>query len=247
EIFPARHRQRLARTMLLEQRAQALARAGAIGRDQHALAGGDLVLQLRLHDIEEIARRIGARRREIHPWLGAAIGRITATAERRKLYHGARVEGLAPFLRIEEELFRLDRAIDHRAFDRAGIAPRGVEIADRFQPIAAHAIGLVIERHRRTGQVIEDRLEALIEQRQPMLDADIAMPGADRFVKRIVVDRGAELIAIARAETADTVLFEQHFADRLDGERFGRTSGALGERIEGPDVLDLVAEEIQAQ
>ncbi len=132
EIIPARHGQRLARAVLFEQRAQPLARAGAVSRDQHALAGRELVFKLRLHDVEKIARRIGARRREINAGFGAAIGRIGAAVERRKLHHCAGVEELVPFLRVEKKLLRLDRAIDHRAFDRAGIASRGVEIVDRF-------------------------------------------------------------------------------------------------------------------
>ncbi len=79
-----------------------------------------------------------------------------------------------------------------------------------------------------------------------MLDADIAMPGADRLVKRIVIDRGAELLAIARAKAADRLLVEQHFAHRLDGERRGWAGRALGQRVEDTDILELVAEEIEA-
>src|SRR3954447_9369437 len=73
------------------------------------------------------------------------------------------------------------------------------------------------------------------------------MPRTDRLVEWIVVHRGAELLAVARAEAMDRRLVEQHLAHRLDGELLGRAGGALRQRVEEAHVLDLVAEEIETQ
>ena len=73
-----------------------------------------------------------------------------------------------------------------------------------------------------------------------MLHADIAPAGADRFVERIVVGDGAELLAIARCGSAGSP--RSSSSTSLTGrsttlvERAGR---ALGQRIEAADALDL--------
>ncbi len=80
-----------------------------------------------------------------------------------------------------------------------------------------------------------------------MLHADIAAPGADRFVERVVGAGGAELLAIALAEAADRVVVEQDLADRPQ-DRLALAAGrALGQRVEGADALERVAEKIEPQ
>ena len=48
--------------------------------------------------------------------------------------------------------------------------------------MGADLLGLVIERQPGVGQIIEQGFEPLVIERQPMLHADIAAPGADQFV-----------------------------------------------------------------
>ena len=49
-----------------------------------------------------------------------------------------------------------------------------------------------LEHDRRAGQIIEQRVELGVEQRQPMLHAGIAAAFAHGLVKLIVRCRGAE-------------------------------------------------------
>ncbi len=123
--------------------------------------------------------------------------------------------------------------------------PRGVEIGNGFQPIRAHLLGLVVERHRRAGQVIENRLQAFVIERQPMLHAGAAPSGADRFIKRVVLHRSAEFLAVARTEPFDHALIEQHLVGGAQFDRLQRPGAALAERVEAADVLDHIAEEIE--
>ena len=176
--------------------------------------------------IGEIARPAAPRRRTRAPRLAGSKGR-----ERSDAAAGER--GL-PFALVEIKLLGLDRAVDRRA--RSGgthLLARAIEIGDLLEPVMPHRIRLVIERDRGLGQVIEHGLQALVIERQPMLHADIAPAGAHRFVERIVVGDGAELLAIARAEAADRRLVEQHLADRPQHRALERAGGALGQRIEG--------------
>src|SRR5579883_2576673 len=80
-----------------------------------------------------------------------------------------------------------------------------------------------------------------------MLHADIAAPGADRCVKRVVGAGGAEFLAVALAKTAGRGVVEQHLADRAQHNFAGGPGRALGQRIEAADALDRVAKEIEPQ
>ena len=65
-----------------------------------------------------------------------------------------------------------------------------------------------------------------------MLHADIAPPGADRFVERVVGAGRSELLAVARAEAAHRLVVEQHLADRPQcrARRACRSSAGSGRR-----------------
>ena len=55
------------------------------------------------------------------------------------------------------------------------------------------------------GTIVEQRIEPLVKQRQPMLHAGMAAAFADRFIEQIVARRRAESRDIAGAELADGV------------------------------------------
>ena len=84
-----------------------------------------------------------------------------------------------------------------------------VEVGDRVEPVGANLVGLMVERDPGAGQIVEQGLQPLVIERQPMLHADIAPPGADRFVERVVGAGGAELLAVALAEAVDRRVVEQ--------------------------------------
>ena len=95
--------------------------------------------------------------------------------------------------------------------------------------------------------MVEQGLEPLLEQRQPMLHARHSAAFGQRLVQRILGRGRAELLAIARAEALDAVLVEQRLGRRHQGERLGLVGRALVGRVEAAQAIDLVAEEIEPQ
>src|SRR3546814_11579226 len=69
---------------------------------------------------------------------------------------------------------------------------------------------------------------------------------ADRLVERVVAHR-AEGLAVAGAEALHGGGVEDHLADRLQRQLGGAAGGALGQRVEAPQALQVVAEEVEAQ
>src|ERR1700730_11938963 len=124
---------------------------------------------------------------------------------------------------------------------------RGIETRDRLEPVVADLVGLMVEREPRTGQVVEQSLQLLIIERQPVLHADIAPAGADRFVEQIIGAGSAELLAVARAKTPDRRVVEQYLADRPQGRCLDIAGGTLTQRIEAANALQPVAEEVETQ
>src|SRR5688572_7957613 len=80
-----------------------------------------------------------------------------------------------------------------------------------------------------------------------MLHACQASSVADRLVERVASRVGAELLAIAGAESLDRFFVKQRFARRHQGEGPSTTSRALVGGVEPAHRLDLIAEEIEAE
>ena len=125
--------------------------------------------------------------------------------------------------------------------------PRRIELGDLVDPMGADLLGLVIERQPGVGQVVEQGFEPLVIKRQPMLHADIAAPGADRFVERIIGASSPEFLAIALAEAADCRVVEQNLADRAQYRFLLGAGRALGQRVKAADALDRVAKKVEPQ
>ena len=97
------------------------------------------------------------------------------------------------------------------------------------------------------AEMVEQGLEPLLEQRQPMLHAGHAPAVGERLVERILGRGRAELLAIARAEALDAVRVEQRLGRGHQRERLGLVGRALVGGVEAADALDLVAEEIEPE
>ena len=104
-----------------------------------------------------------------------------------------------------------------------------------------------IGEHGVRGQVIEQRLGAVKEQRQVELDPRrrdaVAHAAIDRAARRVAL----ETRAIAAAKGAHGIGVERHFARRQQTHRLERLARALGLRIEAADRFDLIVEQIDAQ
>ena len=123
----------------------------------------------------------------------------------------------------------------------------GVEIGDRLEPVVADLVGLMVEREPGAGQVVEQSLQLLVIERQPVLHADIAPAGTDRLVEQIIGAGGAKLLAVARAEAPDRGVVEQDLVDRTQCRHLDIAGGTLAQRIEAADALQRVAEEVETQ
>ncbi len=95
-------------------------------------------------------------------------------------------------------------------------------------------------------QIVEERRQLLVEERQPMLHAGIAPALLDRIEERVAGDR-AELLEVADLEAIDRRLIEHHLADGPDLQALDALERALRQRVEGADRLDRAAEEVEPQ
>ena len=126
--------------------------------------------------------------------------------------------------------------------------PAGVVIVGDQLVARREGLGrLVVRRHQGAGTVVEQRLHVIVEQRQPVLDADMALAGRDRLVEQVLARDVAEQLAIAAAETLDALRRQQHFADRQQYDLVAVAGRTLAHRIEGADGLQRVAEQVEAQ
>src|ERR1700722_14836828 len=128
---------------------------------------------------------------------------------------------------------------------RVGRAAGGVIVDDEHNALVRRVVSARVEHEWRITDIVKDRVELIVEQRQPMFDADGSAPFAYGGVK-IVAGRGrAELRRVALAETFDRVGCQTRFAHRHEIERAQLRGRALGLGIEGADRFERIAEEIE--
>src|SRR5262249_60566892 len=96
-----------------------------------------------------------------------------------------------------------------RVIGRAGSAlgerllTRLIVVRDLTEPLAGGVLGQRFEYHRGTRYVFEQRIEPVMEQRQPMLHAAMAPAFAHPVVKEVVGRRSAEGRNVTEAEAPD--------------------------------------------
>ena len=107
--------------------------------------------------------------------------------------------------------------------------------------------GLVVERVEDDGavaEVVEERAELGVEERQPVLHAGVPAALADGGVERVVVGR-PEGVDVVLAEAADRIRGQLHLAHRHEVERAELPHRALRLGIEGADRFQRGAEEVE--
>ena len=173
--------------------------------------------------------------------------------ERRKIAHDVFAQRRLPVGIAEIQRLRLQRLVG-RPLDgifvvlgMAELFAGLVIIPDQFQPRRLGFFRLMAQQHQTARQIIEQRVEMVVEQRQPMLHALGLAPGADAFIKRIVARR-AEGRDIAGAKAADRRRIERRFAGgQQRNVRHRRLFGKLGFGVEAADGVQGRAEEVQPQ
>ena len=165
----------------------------------------------------------------------------------RQLHHAARGQRRFPGGIVQIQLLGRDRLVDrvdaalgpHRLM--AGI----VTVGDPLPPGQPGRGHLVIQHHRGTGQVVEEGLQPLMEEGQPMLHPLMLPPCAHRFVERIVRSRRTKGDAVVLPEPRDCRLVEDHLGNSGKVYAFQLFRGPLRLRVEAPRPVQHIAEEIQ--
>src|SRR5215510_11231005 len=106
--------------------------------------------------------------------------------------------------------------------------------------------GEMLKRDGRPREKIEQGLEPVVKQRQPMLHAGIASAFAHRLIKQVIRRGRAELGNVTSAKAADGVGDQLKLRDwhKVDAPQLFRT--ALSLRVENFYCLKRVAEKIEA-
>jgi hypothetical protein len=121
-----------------------------------------------------------------------------------------------------------------------------VMVGNLLEPLRPRVVDERIEADDRTRQIVEQSLEPVVEQRQPMLHALVLAPRRDRLVKRVLARHRAEQLHIALAEVATHLGRQRHLAHRQKLYLLAPRLGALRFRLEGPDRFEGVTEEVEA-
>ena len=122
---------------------------------------------------------------------------------------------------------------------------RLVVVLDLTEPLAGGVFGQRFEYDRGTRHVIEQRIEPVLKQRQPMLHAAMPPAFAHRVVKQVVGRGCAEGRHVTETEAPDRFRRELEFGHWYQIERTQLVGRALGFGIEAADRFQRVAEEIQ--
>ena len=231
-----------------QQPVEAVARTLRIaGDDDRAgrLPGADVIGQ-RAEQVDVFLLALG---REIAPDAPAGIAhpRPRGRRQRVELHRPAPVQRRLPRRLVEVKLIGRYRLVDaaHAPLFGHRRATGFILVGDTLPARKVGRAQLVIQRHRHPGQVVEQLLQPLVEERQPVLGALRLAAGADRLVKRVVGAGGAELDAVVLPETADRRLVEHHLADRGQFDTVQLLRGALACRVEAARPVEHVAEQVQ--
>ena len=133
---------------------------------------------MRADRLEQRAVPLRALGNEIAPVAGAGVRPAFVFQEGRALHDRASGEQALPFYGIEEERLGRDGMVGGVG-DRRGrrVGTRAVEIGDGLEAVVAHFRRPMVEQNRAFRDVVEERLQPLVEHRQPVLDAGIAPAG----------------------------------------------------------------------
>ena len=232
--------------VLAQQTDHAVPAAGATARDQDPQAALLQPVDVIAHVLEQRPAALRALGNEVPPVAGAGVCSVFRLHEGRAVHDRAVRKQPRPFVRVEKERRGRDRVIGHIR-DRRGrrVRARVEEIRNRLEAVVARFHPAMVEQDRALRHVVEERLQSIVEQRQPVLDTGIAARGGDRLVERVVPGHGAERASVSGAEARDRLRRQQHLADRRKGEGARRLVAPLRQRVEPAHGLDDVAKEIE--
>ena len=223
DVGEALHPLGLADAVLGQKRRQPLARAVAPAGDDHALALAAQPLGMSHHGIEH-GDAFGLPLGREGPALPAAErhdARRLGLLERIERNDLAACKRRLPVRLAQEHAVGRHGVIRRRAEGLAleRLRARVVMVGDLLEPALARIVEQRIERDAGFGQIVEQRDQAIVEQRQPMLHALMLAPRRDRLVERVVAGDRTEQSDITLAEGADDLGRQRHLAHRQELHR----------------------------
>ena len=238
---------KIGEAMVRQHVTHALAGAFAPQRDGDALTGALQRLNVLDHGIEHIGVLLGTLGGKVAAGPRADID-CARTVWHRKGGQPCERQGIEPrfpLLFRQIEPVRRQRVIGRTAVGRRHLLSRLIIIGDLSQSFVGRLFVERLQHDGRSRHVVEQRVELVVKQRQPMLHAGMAAAFAHRLVEQIVAIGGAELRHVAGAELADRLGGELEFGHRDEVEPAQLHRGALRLRIEAADRLQRVAEEVE--
>ena len=225
--------------MLGEHVAEAFARAVAPAGDDDVQAPRAQRPRMRDRGVEHIGVLALPLGREIAAGPSAAVDGVARAGRRlegREAREGLSGQPLLPLVLAHIEpregqrlVVRLDGIVG------VGSAAGGVVIGNERDALVRRVLRPRVQHERRARDIVEQRIQAFVEERQPMLEADRAAALADRGVKIVVARRRAEFLGVELTEAADQFGRQSRFAHRHEIERAQLPGRALRLGIEGAD------------
>ena len=180
-LLPCRDIGEIGDAVIAQHMPHAIARAFAPQRNDDilvvALQSGDVPC----HRIKDIGVLLGAISGKIVPLPRAYIDDgavLIRHRKRRQPRELGALQPIAPFFFRKIETLRRQRFVRHAARIRRCVVTRIEIITDQADPLMHGLVGQGLKHNRRTVEIIEQCVETLVEQRQPMLHAGIAAPFA---------------------------------------------------------------------
>ena len=249
DIGPVAHGDDMIQAVVGQHGRQTFRRALGPRGEQHPLAVGLQRRSMgrhRLEQVDAVLRPLGRK----GPTQSAA--RILAAArERRKPPHGATRQGLVPVAGVQIQRPGRKRPIGRRmaptlAFlSLGGLCPPFIGVGDQVPPLGPRALSLIVQEDLGlVRQIVEQRIQRLVEQRQPLLHALTPRALADGRIQGIVARR-PEQLQIAGTEARDRIRVQQGLRHGRQRHRRHLAGRSLCLGIEGADRFQLGPEHVQ--
>ncbi len=192
-VVPVAHRHDVRQAVIAQHGGQTLGRTFGPGGEQNALA---LRLQ-RLGVLGHGGEQVDA---VLRPFGGEAAAQTAARVlartggQRRQTSHGAARQRAVPVAIVQIEPRGRQGAIGGPALAARRLLARLIGVDGQVPALCARLFRLAVEEDRRRGrQIVEQRIQPVVEEGQPVLDALTARALADGGVHRLVAGRAEQV------------------------------------------------------
>ncbi len=243
------NRPRLFQTPFREQFGQPFARAGRPGRNDNPLLLAETGLDIADHRTKQISAIGKSLRCKVARAVPANLDRagLITIIECGKDAVLTRAQQVMPFRLAEIHLLWRHRLVRRRperlrfkSFD-----PRQVMLLDLFEAAFKRIATQLVKRDPCFTGIVKDRLKLIMEERQPVFHAGIALPLTHRLVERVIARRAAKQLDVALPEPLSCLLTQRALTDGHQDQLLDNLACALCIRIERLDGLERISKKIQ--